>query len=296
MATAPTTPRLQLGVCFLPTSPPESLPALARAAEHHGFEQLWVWEDCFKHSGIASAAVALGATEHLTVGIGLMPAPLRTVALTAMELTTLARIYPNRLIGGVGHGVQPWMAQAGVKVASPMTLLAEYATALRRLLDGDTVTVSGRYVTLDDVRLDWPADPPPPLYLGGHGPRTLRLSGELGDGVLLAGTRSVEEFAGDRRAAGLDVPDGTRASALVASDIMATGPDAADRLAAEIATWRPDAPPGVGVAGDAFAIAARLADLAAIGVTSVAVQPTADESDVPRLLETVRQARELLPG
>lgn len=288
--------RPRLGVCFLPTSPPEALPALARAAEHHGFEELWVWEDCFKHSAIASAAIALASTERITVGIGLMPAPLRAVSLTAMELTTLARVHPGRLIGGVGHGIQSWMGQAGVRVASPMTLLSEYAPALRRLLDGDTVTVTGRYVNLDDVRLAWPADPPPPLYLGGLGPRTLRLSAELGDGVLLAGSRTPTEVGEDRRAAGLDRPDGTRASALVASEMMATGPDAAERLDAEIRSWRPDAPPGVGVAGDELAIAARLAELAAVGATTVVVQPTADEPDVTRLIEAARHARELLPA
>ncbi len=73
-----------------------------------------------------------------------MPAPLRNVALTAMEVATLARIFPGRVIAGVGHGVQEWMAQVGGRVASPLTLLEEYAVALRRLLHGERVTVTGR--------------------------------------------------------------------------------------------------------------------------------------------------------
>ena len=55
-----------------------------------------------------------------------------------MELATLERAIPGRLIGGIGHGVLPWMAQVGARVESPVTLLREYAEALRRLLDGET--------------------------------------------------------------------------------------------------------------------------------------------------------------
>src|SRR3954471_14606822 len=156
------TPVPALGFCFVPTHPPETLPALARSVERHGLDELWVWEDCFKQSGVASAAVARATTSGLRVGIGLLPVPLRNVALTAMELATLERLFPGRLVAGVGHGVQTWMEQAGARVASPLTLLREYATALRALLAGDRVSVSGRYVRLDDVALDWPPDVPPP--------------------------------------------------------------------------------------------------------------------------------------
>ena len=83
------------------------------------------------------------------------------------------------------------MAQVGARPASPLTLLREHAEALRRLLDGEEVTVSGRYVHLDRVRLDWPPVPGTPLYVGGTGPRTLELAGEVGDGILLGSELSV---------------------------------------------------------------------------------------------------------
>ena len=133
-----TTPRL--GSAFVPTHAPESLRALATSAESAGLDDLWVWEDCFKQSGLASAAAALAWTERVRVGIGLMPAPLRSTAITAMEVATLERAFPGRLVAGVGHGVQEWMGQAGVRVSSPLTLLREHTTALRALLSGGEVT------------------------------------------------------------------------------------------------------------------------------------------------------------
>ena len=144
-----------LAAIFPPTQAPERLDAVASAAEAAGLAQLWVWEDCFSESGIATVTAVLAATSRVTVGIGLLPVPLRNVALTAMEIATMARLFPGRLTAGVGHGVLDWMGQVGARVESPMTLLREY-TALYALLHGETVTTHGRYVHLDEVALDWP--------------------------------------------------------------------------------------------------------------------------------------------
>src|SRR3954468_9249148 len=162
-----------LGAVCLPQLPPERLRDVARAADSAGLEELWLWEDCFWGGGIATAAAVLAWTERLRVGIGLLPVPLRNVALTAMELATLARLFPGRLVPGVGHGVLDWMGQVGARAQSPMTLLGEYTTALRDLLAGNTVSTSGRYVSLDAVTLTWPPDPVPPVLVGAVGPRTL---------------------------------------------------------------------------------------------------------------------------
>jgi serine/threonine-protein kinase HipA len=45
------------------------------------------------------------------------------------------------------------------------------ALPARPLLAGDEVSVSGTYVQLDRVRLRWPADPVPPLLIGGGRPK-----------------------------------------------------------------------------------------------------------------------------
>jgi alkanesulfonate monooxygenase SsuD/methylene tetrahydromethanopterin reductase-like flavin-dependent oxidoreductase (luciferase family) len=183
--TAPT-----LAAIFTPDLPPERLGAVASAADAAGLAQLWIWEDCFKESGIATATAILAATSQVTVGIGLLPVPLRNVALTAMEIATLARLFPGRLTVGVGHGVLDWMSQVGARVESPMTLLREYTAALYSLLQGQTVTTHGRYVHLDRVALDWPPVVVPALLVGGIRPRTVSLAGELADGVIIPGGNS----------------------------------------------------------------------------------------------------------
>lgn len=172
------------GVVFRPQLPPEALREIARSVDAAGVE-LWLWEDCFLEGGLTTATAALAWTERLPVGIGLLPVPLRNPALAAMEIATVARLFPGRLTVTLGHGVLDWMGQVGARVESPMTLLREHAVAVRDLLHGDRVDVDGRYVHLDDVALDWPPAQPPRLLVGARGPRTVALAGEISDGVLL---------------------------------------------------------------------------------------------------------------
>ena len=67
----------RLGTVFMPGWAPERIVEVAGAAERSGLDDLWFWEDCFNAAGPSSAAIALASTQRITVGIGLMPAPLR---------------------------------------------------------------------------------------------------------------------------------------------------------------------------------------------------------------------------
>ena len=102
-----------LGMMFRREHAPEALPDFARRAEKAGFDELWVVEDCLYASGIASAATALACTDSMKVGLGIMPAVVRNPAFAAMEIATLARLYPGRFLPGFGHGLAEWMRQVG---------------------------------------------------------------------------------------------------------------------------------------------------------------------------------------
>lgn len=174
------------GLCFHRDEPAATVVERARAAEAGGFDEFWVIEDCFYTAGISLAATALAATSDITVGIGIMPVVARNAAVTAMELATLAEIAPGRLHAGMGHGVQSWMRQMNAHVASPLTVLDETFDAVQRLLDGETVTTQGRYVTLDKVTLDQPPAQKPLVSAGVRGPKSLAISGRRADGTILA--------------------------------------------------------------------------------------------------------------
>ena len=175
----------QIGMCFDRSFPAGAMPDYARRLEAAGVEQLWVIEDCFFTAGVSLAATALAVTERLHVGIGILPAVARTAAVTAMEIATMANLAPGRFTAGIGHGVQAWMGQMGVRPRSPLTALGETISNVKQLLSGEQVTFAGEYVQLDQVRLDQPPAVVPPVVAGVQQEKSLALAGRVADGVIL---------------------------------------------------------------------------------------------------------------
>jgi len=178
------------GVIFHPRFPPETLKDYAQRAESGGFDELWLWDDCFLPGALTSAAIALSATQRLKVGIGLMPATAYNPLFAAMEITTLARAFPGRIMPGFGHGVESWMEQIGAAPKSSLKNLAETVMAVRRLLSGEMVTTHVDKVNLDQVQMQTTPVAIPPLYVGAMREKSLRLAGRVGDGTILTGMSS----------------------------------------------------------------------------------------------------------
>ena len=113
-----------------------------------------------------------------TSGSGWRPVPLRNVALLRHGARDAAPALPRPPAARrSGTGCRTGWARSGARVASPLTLLREYAEALRRLLDGHEVTRLGSLRHLDAVRLDWPPEPGTPLLVGGCRPAHPRAGG-----------------------------------------------------------------------------------------------------------------------
>jgi len=183
-------PAPAFGVIFHPRFPPETLADYARRAESAGFDELWLWDDCFLPGALTSAAIALSATQYVKVGIGLLPATVYNPLFAAMEITTLARAFPGRILPGFGHGVGSWMNQIGAAPRSSMKTLAATVTAVRKLLGGEMVTTLGDNVQLEQVQMQLTADQIPPLYVGAMREKSLQLAGRVGDGTILTGMSS----------------------------------------------------------------------------------------------------------
>ena len=169
----------------LPRVPHRELVAYGRELDALGFGELWLVEDCFRYGGVSSAAAILASTERIGVGVGLFPVAVRNPAILAMELATIAELYPGRMTAGVGHGVEEWMRQIDARPPNRLVALQELLIAVRRLLAGERVTFEGRWIHLDDVVLDQPPVVPPPVVVGTTGERGIAIAAALADGLLL---------------------------------------------------------------------------------------------------------------
>ncbi|CAN5147068.1 LLM class flavin-dependent oxidoreductase [soil metagenome] len=270
--------RPRIGTVFVPGWAPELLRPVAAAADSSGIDDLWFWEDCFNESGPALASTALALTETVRVGVGLMPVPLRNVALSAMEIATMQRLFPGRFVPVIGHGVQRWMAQVGAKARSPLTLLTEYAVALRRLLAGESVSVDGDYVHLDEVQLRWPPAAPVQLMIGGEGPKTLALAATYGDGTMLTSALSDERIRESCDIVRATIGDTTHE--IVGHLMVFRGAGAEARLTEHLATW-PTGSTGIAAEGaeGAATVAAAIDRVAGFGMTTVLVHSIDEEPD-----------------
>jgi alkanesulfonate monooxygenase SsuD/methylene tetrahydromethanopterin reductase-like flavin-dependent oxidoreductase (luciferase family) len=303
----PVTTPPRLGVCFPRELEPSVVVDFADRLEAGGVDELWIVEDCFYTGAITLAATALSKTERLSVGLGILPATTRNVSTMAMELATLARLAPGRVIGGIGHGLRAWMEQIGARPASPVTTLAEVITSVRRLLAGETVTIDGETVRLREVRLDAVPPVPPPVLAGVRRHRSLAVAGDCADGLILteltgptvvrdsiataspgepfqsvvytvisidddraAARRAIAPFIADNVDHGLNF--GLNSVSFYADLVAALDRDGIDGLAAGPDEWWIE----LGAIGTPDDVAAHVAALAEAGATSVSFIPPPD--------------------
>lgn len=186
---------VKVGLLIFSSTPPEDLAHVAKTAEDSGFDEVWIPEDYFFVGGLTSAAIILGATESIPVGIGILSSVVRHPAVTAMEVATLARAFPDRLVLGVGHGVPVWVAQMGLTPKSPLQSLRTCVESITKLVKGETLNTSDGPFTFDDVKLVHPVGKHVNIVTGVIGPKSLELSGEIADGTVMsvvAGTRYLD--------------------------------------------------------------------------------------------------------
>ncbi len=169
----------------------------AKTAEQVGFDAVGiadsqsVYQDtyiCLSHAAKATSRIQLSTrvTNPVT----------RHPAVTAGCAATVDQISGGRMWIGIGTG-QNSTVQVGL---SPARLkdLREYVVAVRELLTKGTTIYKGA-----TARFHW-YHKPIPIYVAAHGPRSLELAGEIGDGVISGlGLRPVDvEFALERISTG----------------------------------------------------------------------------------------------
>jgi 5,10-methylenetetrahydromethanopterin reductase len=307
--------RPELGAVFPARAPVEELPAFVATVEAAGLEQLWLVEDCFLAGGLTMAATALAGSERLRVGVGLLPASVRNPVFAAMEIATLARLHPGRLEVAFGHGVREWMGQIGALPQRRLAALEEVVLAVRRLLAGETLTVAGTHVRLQEVALETPPATAPPILVGSTGPKGVRLAARSADGLLLpegCGPAFVEwaaaELSDERPQARpcrvvyawLRIDDdpgaaeaalrpalaGWLASGIYPEPLRRAGVPLPPRSARDFRALTRE----LAVAGDAAACAAAIARLAAAGADSVVLAPVGPDpaGQIEKLAEALR--------
>ena len=159
-------------------SDPRAAVRIAQAAEHSGWEGIFVWDHLAFVWGppaadpwVVLAAIA-DSTETLRIGTAVTPAARRRPHVLAHQVATLDVLSGGRVIFGAGLGGSP--SEFG-KFGEPTdatlraAMLDESLDLLRRLWSGEQVMHHGEHYTVDGVTLaPTPTQDRLPIWIGGN--------------------------------------------------------------------------------------------------------------------------------
>jgi probable F420-dependent oxidoreductase len=162
--------------------------AMARTAEAVGFDSLWLGDHLLYDlpGGVArgpweawtSLAALAAATERIELGPLVAATSFHAPAMLAKMAATVDAISAGRLILGLGAGWNEREFRAfGFPYDHRVSRFEEAFTIVRRLLREGRVDFEGAYHRVENCVLDpGPARPGgPPLMLGSHSPRMMRI-------------------------------------------------------------------------------------------------------------------------
>jgi 5,10-methylenetetrahydromethanopterin reductase len=150
---------------------------IAEMADRSDIEYLWMVDSQlrFREPFIALTAAAL-KTSKIKLGTSVTNPLTRHYTVLACSIASLDELSNSRAILGIGSGHSA-VYMIGMRPTS-LKHLKQSVLDIRSLLRGDTIEDSGYKISLYTKRNV-------PIYLGASGPKSLKLSGQIADGVFL---------------------------------------------------------------------------------------------------------------
>ncbi len=202
------------------TQPPlRRIKLLTTAAQRTGFDVAWVtdhflgffprtiWDKEFSWAASAGesphpyfeyqALMGHLARRNIHIGVGVTEPIRRHPVLLAQFALTMSHLARRAPILGIGSGERENVEPYGLPFARPVGRLEEALQVVRMCFESNgPIDFSGEFFTLDRAVMDLAPHPDkvPQIWIAAHGPRTLRLTGEYGDGWYPTFPMSPEEF------------------------------------------------------------------------------------------------------
>ncbi|MGI9018424.1 MAG: LLM class F420-dependent oxidoreductase [Euzebya sp.] len=186
--------------------------SISQEAGDWGYEAAWV-DEVVGHDAFALLA-ALAVRTDLHLGVAVVPVQTRAAFVLARAALTIAELTGGRFSLGIGASSEVLVTRfAGLPWTKPLTNVREMAAALKPILAGERSTFDGELVQVHGFKYGLPAPMPVPLLLGSLNPKSLRLAGEVADGVCLNQMapkhvgKMMEEVKAGATEAGRTLPD-----------------------------------------------------------------------------------------
>jgi probable F420-dependent oxidoreductase len=230
----------------LPQEDLNAVPEAARAAEAAGFDLIATMEN--RYEPFMPLAVSAISTERIGLGTAVAIAFPRSPMVVANTCWDLQKASKGRFVLGIGPQIKPHNEKRfSTPWSAPAPRLREYVTALKMIWRcwelGEPLNFRGEHYTFTLMTPNFvptsTGQPPVPVTIAAVGPHTLKLAGEVCDGVRLHPfcTRAyLEDVAMPRIAEGLAMSGMPReAFQVTGGGFIATGET--DEQVHEVAEW-----------------------------------------------------------
>ncbi len=181
---------MRLSVELLPDAPAMEVLAAIKAADASAIDTVFCVDELYHRDAWTLLAAAAHETHRVRLAPGVAHVTLRDPLIVAQQLATLDELSGGRAAAAFSVGNLAMLAQCGRDVAGlrPAPRLREAHRAMRSMLDTGAVDLDGEFFCYRSVfTTARPVAPRVPLLIGAmSGPLTVRLAGEIADGIYAA--------------------------------------------------------------------------------------------------------------
>ena len=208
-----------VGVIFKSYEPMSAIQNYARQTEESGYSGgFWIaeayhWFRQYGHEArgcFATLAAAVMATKKIPIGLGITSPYMRHPTTQAAECVALDELSGGRFIMGLGAGkVGTEYLDLDMKKYTPVKTHRESVEMIRGIVSGEQFKYDGELYRCNMPAVDRKGRglrTHIPVYIGATGPMMQKLTGKIGDGLLLPGLTSpgFTRYARENCQAGFD--------------------------------------------------------------------------------------------
>lgn len=171
---------MRFSIGIYPNGSAQETIATAELADRLGYSTVWILDShlLFREVYTMLGAIAV-KTKRIRMGTAVTNPVTRHMTVTASAYSTLDELSGGRAVLGISVGDSALKAM-GLPISKVDDLAVAVGT-IRELLAGRSVKIAGG----DEAKVTHAKNRKVPIYVGATGPKMLRLSGAMADGVIL---------------------------------------------------------------------------------------------------------------
>ncbi|HJX23454.1 MAG TPA: 5,10-methylenetetrahydromethanopterin reductase [Candidatus Bathyarchaeia archaeon] len=183
---------MKIGFCIIPKWSAGETAGVFKLAEDLGFEYGWLADQTFTTSVYPVLTLSAYITKRIKLGTSVTNPYVCHPVFHANAGANIDELSNGRFILGIGAGDATTIRSLGLRYERPTQMVKESVEVIRRLLGGEKFTFEGKALKVSNAQLMFKPRGVFPIYVGGRGPKMLRLAGEIADGVLTDTANPIE--------------------------------------------------------------------------------------------------------